>query len=51
MILFILPVSNEESETLDGRNNRDRRRRGADDDDTVLDSQDISSVTSQDQGK
>ena len=53
-------VSNEDSEMSDSRGyygdrrgyhggNRDRRRHG-DEDDTVLDSQEVSSVTSQDQG-
>ncbi len=49
--LMHFAVSNEDSEVSDGRRRYGggRRRRG-DEDDTVLDNQDVSSVTSQDQG-
>ena len=43
-------VSNVDSEISEGRRRYPGRRRREDDDDTVLDNQDVSSVTSQDQG-
>ena len=43
-------MSNEDSEISEGRRRYPGRRRREDDDDTVLDNQDVSSVTSQDQG-
>ena len=47
---FGFSVSNEDSEISEGRRRYPGRRRREDDDDTVLDNQDVSSVTSQDQG-